>query len=98
VTLAEFKSTLTQVTPPEGLSVPLQALWRAEKGDWARAHALVNEAEGRNEAWVHAHLHRVEGDLMNARYWYGQAGRALADGPLDAERDEIVKILLASGR
>ena len=95
MTLAEFKSTLMQETPPEGLSVPLQSLWWAEKGEWARAHALVNEAEGRNEAWVHAHLHRVEGDLMNARYWYAEAGRTLSDRPLAAERDEIARTLLA---
>lgn len=115
MTLAEYKATLTRETPPEGLSVPLQSLWWAEKGEWARAHALVNDAEGRDEAqtracpssvdhsqvgqarlaWVHAHLHRVEGDLANARYWYGEAGRALPDGPLAAERGDIVKILLA---
>jgi hypothetical protein len=94
VTFAEFKSTLAQNAPPEGLSPPLEALWWAEKGDWARAHVLVNEAEGRDEAWIHAHLHRIEGDLMNARYWYGEAGRALAEGPLETERDEIARALL----
>jgi hypothetical protein len=105
MTLAEFKSSLAGAAPPEDLSPPLEALWWAEKGDWARAHALVNEAEGRDEidhsqvgqarlAWVHAHLHRVEGDLMNARYWYGEAGRALAENSLEAERDEIARELL----
>ena len=95
MTLAEFKSTLARDAPPEGLSVPLQSLWWAEKGEWARAHALVNEAGGRDQAWVHAHLHRVEGDLYNARYWYGEAGRTLADCPLEAERDLIARALLA---
>jgi hypothetical protein len=114
MTLAAFKRTLSNRVPPKGLSPPLQALWWAEKGDWNRAHALVNNADGRDEdqtracpgsgdhsqvgqarlAWVHAHLHRVEGDLMNARYWYGKAGRALAENSLAAERDEIARELL----
>ncbi len=105
MTLAAFKRTISNRVPPKGLSPPLQALWWAEKGDWNRAHALVNNADGRDEidhsqvgqarlAWVHAHLHRVEGDLMNARYWYGEAGRALAENSLAAERDEIARALL----
>ena len=95
MTLAAFKRSLANRVPPISIGPALQALWWAEKGEWARAHALVNEAAGRNEAWVHAHLHRVEGDLMNARYWYGEAGRRLSDRPLEAERDEIAQALLA---
>jgi hypothetical protein len=105
MTPAAFKRTLSNRVPPKGLSPPLQALWWAANGDWNRAHALVNNAEGRNEidhsqvgqarlAWVHAHLHRVEGDLMNARYWYAEAGRALAKNSFEAERDEIARALL----
>ena len=94
MTFAEFKSSLAQNAQPGGLSPPLEALWWAEKGDWNRAHALINEAEGQDEPWVHAHLHRVEGDLMNARYWYGEAGRALAKNSLEAERDQIIRALL----
>ena len=95
MTPAAFKRSLANRVPPISIGPALQALWWAEKGDWARAHALVNDAEDGNEAWVHAHLHRVEGDLMNARYWYGEAGRALPDGPLAAEREQIARALLA---
>ncbi len=96
MTRAEFKSSLTNSAPPPGLSTTLHALWWAEKGDWQRAHKLVQDAESRAAAAVHAYLHRVEGDLGNARYWYGQAGRAAATGALAAEWSELVAAFLAS--
>lgn len=93
MTPSAFKRSLLKLKPSAGLSPPLVALWWAAKGDWDKAHALVMDDESREAAWVHAHLHRVEGDLDNAHYWYGQAGRAMKPGALEAEWDEIVAAL-----
>lgn len=90
----QFRATLNEVTPPAGLSAPLAALWHIEKGDWDAAHALVQDDASRAGAWVHAHIHRMEGDLWNARYWYGRAGQAAAEGDLDVERATILTALL----
>jgi hypothetical protein len=76
------------------LSIPLQALWWAGKDNWDKAHKLVMETSGADAAWVHAYLHRVEGDLPNARYWYGQAGKRPADNALRDEWDAIAAALL----
>ena len=95
MTLAEFERTLSKSAPPKGLSASLAAVWWAKKGDWERAHKLVMDEEGPEAAWVHAYLHRVENDLPNARYWYGQARRKAAAGSLDAEWSAIAAALLA---
>jgi hypothetical protein len=92
---AEFERSLSRAEPPGGLSPSLAALWWAKKGDWERAHKLVMDEDSADAAWVHAYLHRVEGDLPNARYWYGQARRKAATGPLEAEWSAIVAALLA---
>jgi hypothetical protein len=96
MTLAEFRRSASKIEPPPGLAPALAALWWAEKGDWDRAHPLVMDESGKDCAWVHAYLHRVEGDLANARYWYGQGGKAAPTGPLRAEWDSIAAALLAS--
>jgi hypothetical protein len=98
MTFDEFKRSLAASEPPAGTSLALASLWWMAKGDWTRAHDLVNDAEGRDEAWVHAHLHRVEGDLANAGYWYRQAKRAPSSVLLETERDEIARALLEGGR
>lgn len=79
---------------PPGLSVPLQALWKASRGDWDGAHQLVQDEESREAAWVHAYLHRQEGDLGNAGYWYGRAGRPPCRAPLPEEWQQIAEALL----
>ncbi len=95
MTPATLKRTLSSnAMPPPGLAAPLQALWWAAKGDWARAHKLVMDDAGAEAAWVHAYLHRVEGDPGNAGYWYRQAKRTPATGALDAEWDAIATTLL----
>jgi hypothetical protein len=71
----------------------LEAVALLKAGDWDGAHAIVQDDASAEAAWVHAHLHRVEGDLSNARYWYGKAGRPEATGALDAERSEIEREL-----
>jgi hypothetical protein len=87
--LTDFRRSLGQDAPPAGLGDCLEALWWAGKQDWTRAHAIVQRCDDRKAAWVHAYLHRVEGDLPNARYWYMRAGRAMPDGPLEQEWTEI---------
>ncbi|MGI3903820.1 MAG: hypothetical protein ACRYGP_18310 [Janthinobacterium lividum] len=83
--------------PPVGLSAPVRALWWDRKGDWPRAHeAVAADEDGRDAAWVHAYLHRREGDLGNARYWYGRAGRPVSSASLDAEWENIVAALLGA--
>jgi len=80
--------------PPEGKA--LQALWWAARGEWHRAHECAQQDEGGPAAdWVHAYLHRVEGDPANARYWYARAGKTPATGDLDAEWASIARELLA---
>lgn len=95
MTLDEFRKSLDAAAPPAGTSTPLEALWWQGKGDWERAHALAQEVEeDADGAWVHAHLHRVEGDLGNAGYWYRRAGQRMGAGPLDAEWAAITRALL----
>jgi hypothetical protein len=94
MTLAEFKHATAKARPPAGLPPPLVALWWAAKGDWDKAHGIVMKEESRDAAWVHAYLHRVEGDEGNAGYWYRQARRSAASGPLDAEWDAIADALI----
>ena len=72
----------------------LLALWWDGKGDWARAHEVAQEVDGSDGAWVHAYLHRKEGDAGNAGYWYRRAGRPVATGELREEWERIVEALL----
>jgi len=89
-----FKESLKHDTPPIGLTTPLEALWYDGKGDWDRAHDLINDLEDKQSAHVHAYLHRKEGDLWNADYWYRRAGRQRPDVTLEEEWEELVHILL----
>jgi hypothetical protein len=94
MTFDEFRSSLIAREPPAGLSLALAGLWWDAKGDWERAHESAQEDEGREGAWVHAYLHRKEGDHNNAAYWYARAGKPVYGEPLDAEWISIVKALL----
>lgn len=75
----------------------LLALWWDAKGDWARAHEIAQDVDGADGAWVHAYLHRKEGDVSNAGYWYRQAGRRVATGDLRVEWEAMVRELLGRG-
>jgi hypothetical protein len=92
--LSEFRNCLARSRPPAGLSPALAALWWAGKDDWEKAHEIVMEEAGRECAWVHAYLHRLEGDLDNARYWYRKADRPASSQPPAAEWEAIVETLL----
>ncbi len=93
--LAAFRASLKGDKPPPGLTRPVEALWHAGRGDWDAAHKLVQQDEGEpKHDWVHAHLHRVEGDLSNAGYWYRRAKQPAETGPLDAEWAKIAEALL----
>jgi hypothetical protein len=91
--IARFRASLREEAPPEGAAPALAALWRAGRGEWIEAHALVQGEPDADSAWVHAHLHRQEGDLGNAAYWYRRAGRPEARGSIEDEWAEIVGAL-----
>jgi hypothetical protein len=94
---AQFRSALKLQNPPGDLATPLAALWWDAKGDWARAHGLVDELETVDGMAVHAYLHRKEGAASNADYWYARAGRKFQRPTLEAEWEALVEELLASG-
>ncbi len=98
MTRLEFKRTLSSKKPPSGLSPALTALRWAGKDAWDKAHDIVMSGEGADCAWVHAYLHRVEGDRDNARYWYRQARREPATGDLASEWTAIAAALLQAER
>ena len=85
---------LRDLTAPPPSRPAVQALWWAARGDWDRAHECAQSGKGCDADWVHAYLHRVEGDLDNASYWYGRAGRPAPDGALDDEWQAIARDLL----
>ena len=91
-----FRSSISDAAPPAGLDLSLQALWWVHGRAWDRAHDCVQQNEGDPACdWVHAHLHRIEGDLGNAAYWYRRAGQPVATNATDEEWAEIAGQLLA---
>jgi len=92
--LEAFRDSLKGDHPPAELDFALAALWWDAKGDWTKAHESAQQDEGPAGSWVHAYLHRKEGDASNAGYWYGRADRADAHGPLADEWLEIANSLL----
>ena len=92
---AAYSASFKNEAPPSAVAAPLAALWWAKKGEWDKAHRLVMADDSAEAAWVHAYLHRVEGDTGNAGYWYRQARQPIATSTLDAEWTAIVENLLA---
>jgi hypothetical protein len=91
-----FRASAAAGAPPATLSTPLAALWWDAKGDWSRAHALVDELETIDGMSVHAYLHRKEGSISNADYWYQRAGRSFYRPTIEAEWEALVEGLLSS--
>lgn len=94
--LTELERSLAGSAPPQLLSPLLSALWWERKGNWNKAHEIAQDIGSDDAAWVHAYLHRREGDLPNAGYWYRQAGKPVERGSMDDEWRAIVGALLAS--
>ena len=92
--LNEFMKSIKEEAPPEGLSEPLKTMWYARKGDWETAHNIAQSIGTELGSWIHAYLHRVEGDLSNAYYWYKRAGKPPHSGSTDAEADDIINSIL----
>ena len=90
----DFRQSLTAGRPPRGLPAPLRALWHAARGNWNRAHDIVAAQDGRGAARVHAYLHRKQGDIVNADYWYYRAGAKRPHGALDKEWRTLVQQFL----
>ena len=97
MSLEELRTSIARDTaPPATLPLALRALWHDAKGDWDRAHDTAQQDHGRDGSWVHAYLHRKEGDLGNAGYWYSRARRPMPapNTSLETEWAEIVRALL----
>jgi len=90
----EFKESLSQDKPPANLNAYLRSLWLDANNDWDSAHAVIQDIEDKKAAWIHAYLHRKEGDNGNARYWYNRAGKEMPQVSLDEEWGAIVSTLL----
>ena len=89
-----FISSLNKDIPPEGISDALSALWYAKKGNWDTSHSIAQKIHNNFGSWVHAVLHRQEGDLSNARYWYNRANKNQSSGSINDELDEIIQIII----
>lgn len=92
--LQEFQASLKHDAPPAGLSLALAGLWWDAKGDWTKAHESAQQDEGPEGSWVHAYLHRKEGDASNAAYWYGRAKTPPSRSSFEEEWEEIARALL----
>jgi hypothetical protein len=94
MSFTEFKASLDETKVPSGLEPALVGLWHDGRGDWASAHRAVQDEVSAAAAWVHAYLHRKEGDPGNAAYWYNRAGRPMAEASLEEEWAAISRALL----
>lgn len=94
--MAEFKASLSGAAPAPQFGAPLAALWWAAKSNWDEAHRIVQDEPTADAAWVHAYLHRLEGDLGNAGYWYRRAAKPVAGGSLESEWEQIASTLVGS--
>jgi hypothetical protein len=94
MTLDQLRASLQQLTPPAELPPLLTALWWEAKGDWNQAHEIAQAEESADATWIHAYLHRKEGDTMNAAYWYNRAHQPRCTLPPDEEWKQIASALL----
>jgi hypothetical protein len=94
MTIEQFRASIGQEAAPEKLSPVLKAMWEDAKGNWSAAHSIAQEIEDETGSWIHAYLHRKEGDLGNAGYWYRRAKQPTANDTLEEEWTRIVSRLL----
>lgn len=85
-----FTESLSANEPPQNISIYLKSLWYDAKGNWDKAHQLIQDVDDKNASWIHAYLHRKEGDTGNADYWYSRAGKRRSPLSLEKEWEEIV--------
>lgn len=95
MTREEFNESIETGSAPDNLSPVLKALWYDAKGDWDQAHTQVQDLPGKSGSRIHAYLHRKEGDISNARYWYGRADAEMPDTTLEAEWSMLVDEAIA---
>ncbi len=94
MTTTLFRQSVLNSAPPQNISIYLQALWYDAKGNWEKAHTIIQDIDDEDAAWIHAYLHRKEGDNGNAGYWYSRAGKSKPGIGLEAEWETIVSALL----
>lgn len=92
--LVSFVTSLDTDTPPEDISVYLLALWYDAKEDWDKSHTTIQNVDTKNAAWIHAYLHRKEGDTFNADYWYRRAGKKRPDVTIKEEWNNLVTAMM----
>jgi hypothetical protein len=90
----QFIISLGNTSMPPSLKDSLQAMWYDGKGDWTTAHDIAQEIHSKEGSWIHAYLHRKEGDAGNAAYWYHRANQPVCKTSLAQEWEDIVKALL----
>jgi len=96
MTFEDFQQSLGAKEPPSELTSALAGLWWDATGDWAHAHESVQQANGSDSSWVHAYLHRKQGDRENAAGWYSRAGKLFCEQSLNEEWGDIARKLLAA--
>lgn len=94
MTLQEFKASLANETPPKNVNAVLQSLWHDGKGDWEAAHNIAQDLHSNDGSWIHAYLHRKEGDTGNAGYWYRRANKPFPRENLQGEWETLVEHFL----
>lgn len=94
MTIANFKDSLSGKNPPPNASIYLAALWYDANDNWEKAHTLIQDLPDTNASWIHAYLHRREGDSFNAAYWYRHAGKSIPPVSLVEEWEEMVSAFL----
>jgi hypothetical protein len=94
MSLDEFRKTLSDPNPPANMSTELKALWQDGKGNWEASHNIAQDIHTASGSWIHAYLHRKEGDLGNASYWYSRANKKMPSYSLDQEWAEIATAFL----